>query len=234
MLSGDSIVNTKSLHLSAALIATGLLVTGCATTSMEKTTERLPVISKDGSAFYYQCNNGFGFPAQGNENSITVFLKSGPRKLSDNHVEQGFHYSSGNITLQGVGDQAYFNDGKQRYQCQIDRRKSQWEDAKYRGADFVAMGNEPGWKLELSLTGDMFYIGSYGTESFRIETPKPTHGKNGPLVFAAQNSEHSLWLSIDKKPCVDSMKGEQFDASVSLVVDDKPLTGCGMILNPLD
>lgn len=95
------------------------------------------------------------------------------------------------------------------------------------------MGNEPGWKIQLSLTGDMLYLGNYGTESFRIETPKPSHANNGPVVFAAQNAEHSLWLTIDRKPCVDSMKGDLFDASVSVVVDDKPLTGCGMILNPL-
>lgn len=108
-----------------------LLMVGCATSPVSKT-GRLPVLNKAGFAFYYQCNNGFGFPAQGTKNAITVFLKDGSRRLSDNHVEQGFYYSSGKVSLQGVGNQAYFNDGEQRYQCQIDSRKSLWEEARYR------------------------------------------------------------------------------------------------------
>ncbi|KEQ12813.1 hypothetical protein GZ77_20375 [Endozoicomonas montiporae] len=212
-----------------------LILAGCASSPAvhHQPEERLPVVSKEGSAFYYQCDKDFGFPAHGTEDAITVDLKDGSHTLRRNSVEAGFHYSQGKISLQGKGDQAYFNDGSQRYQCVIDRRKSLWEDARYRGADFIAMGNEPGWKLELSRQGDMLYIGDYGTVSFRIATPKSSHANKSPLVFAAKDAEHSLWLSIEDKPCVDTMKGDRFDVSVSLVVDGRPLTGCGMILNPL-
>ena len=223
-----------SLKGAGTLVAC-LMIAGCTSTTVvkDKAAQRLPVTSKDGSAFYYQCDNGFGFAAQGTEDAITVELKNGSRTLKRNSVETGFHYSSGNISLQGKGNQAYFNDGSRRYMCQIDRRQSLFEDARFRGADFVAMGNEPGWKLELSRTGDMLYIGNYGTVSFRIATPESSHANKSPLVFAARDAEHSVWLTIEDKPCVDTMKGDRFDVSVSLVVDGQPLTGCGMILNPL-
>lgn len=212
-----------------------LLLAGCISTPVTKdeSGQRLPVTSKDGSAFYYQCDNQFGFAAHGTEDGITVDLKNGPRTLKQNSVESGFHYSAGNISLQGKGDQAYFNDGNRRYMCQIDRRKSIFEDARFRGADFIAMGNEPGWKLELSRKGDMVYVGDYGTVSIRLPTPQSSHANKSPLVFAAKGVEHSLWLSIEERHCVDTMKGDYFDVSVTLVVDGRPLNGCGMILNPL-
>ena len=212
-----------------------LLLAGCASSPVTKNEpdQRLPVTSKEGSAFYYQCDNQFGFAAHGTENGITVELKNRPVTLNLNSVESGFHYSSGNISLQGKGDQAYFNDGNRRYMCQIDRRKSIFEDARYRGAEVIAMGNEPGWKLELNRTGDMVYVGDYGTVSIRLPTPRSSHANKLPLVFAAKGAEHSLWLSIEERHCVDSMKGDDFDVSVSLVVDGRPLTGCGMILKPL-
>ena len=212
-----------------------LILAGCASSTAvnNKPGQRLPVISKEGSAFYYQCDKGLGFPARGTENTITVDLKDGSHTLKPNLVASGFHYSLGKISLQGKGDHAYFYDGSQRYKCQIDRRKSLWEDARYRGADFIAVGNEPGWKLELSRKGDMLYVGDYGTVSFRVATPKPSQTNKGPLVFAARDAAHSLWLSIEDKPCVDTMQGDRFDVSVSLVVDGKPLAGCGMILNPI-
>ena len=227
-------MSVVSLRRSGGLAAC-LILTGCASSTAvdNQSGQRLPVTSKEGSAFYYQCDKGFGFPAHGTENTITVDLKDGSHTLKRNLVASGFHYSLGKISLQGKGDEAYFNDGSQRYKCQIDRRKSLWEDARYRGADFIAMGNEPGWKLELSRKGDMLYVGDYGTVSFRIATPKSSHADKSPLIFAARDAEHSLWLSIEDQPCVDTMKGDRFDVSVSLVVDGRPLTGCGMILNPL-
>ena len=187
----------------------------------------------EGSAYFYQCNNGLGFAAKGTEESITIKLADGDHVLKPVAVETGFHFSDGTRTLQGKNDQAYFHDGQQRFMCQIDRRASFWEDARARGADFVALGNEPAWKLELSRTGDMLYIGNYGMSSFRIATPTPSHANKSPLVFAAKNAEHSLWLSIEDKPCTDTMKGNSFDVTVSLVVDDHHLSGCGMILNSL-
>ena len=209
-----------------------LLMTGCATTETAK--ERLPVIRKAGSAFYYQCTDGFGFPVEGSERGITLSLPGGTHRLKESTVDAGFHYSDGKVSLQGKGDQAILTMAGKRRNCQIDRRKSLWEDSRYRGADLVAMGNEPGWRLELSLEGDMLYIGSYGTESFRIPTPGFTRSDNGPYVFAARNAEHSLWVSIESKPCQDTMQGDQFEFSVSLVVDGRPLEGCGVMLNPLD
>lgn len=209
-----------------------LLMTGCATTQTAE--ERLPVTRKAGSAFYYQCTDGSGFPAEGSERGITLSLPDGKHKLVENTVASGFHYSDGKVSLQGQGDQAILTVSGKHRSCQIDRRKSLWEDSRYRGADLVAMGNEPGWKLELSLQGDMLYIGSYGTESFRMPTPRATRSGNGPYVFAARDAEHSLWVSIEGKPCQDTMKGDRFEFSVNLIADGKPLEGCAVMLNPFD
>ena len=208
-----------------------LLISGCATT--ETVNERLPQVRKDGSAFYYQCSDGFGFPAQGSERGITLLLGDNRHHLRESAVDSGFHYSDGKVTLQGKGDQAVLTIAGKHRSCQIDRRKSVWEDSRYRGADLVAMGNEPGWKLELSQKGDMYYIGDYGTVSFRIPTPKVSHDGNGPYVFAARGTENSLWVSIENKPCIDSMNGDRFDLSVSLIVNGRHLQGCGVMLNPL-
>ena len=209
----------------------GLLVSGCAT--IDSTKERLPLVQKDGSAFYYQCADDIGFPAQGSEKGISVLVDGSWHALMENPVDSGFHYSDGKVTLQGKGDQAIMTVAGKHHTCQIDRRKSVLEDSRYRGADLLAMGNEPGWKLELSQNGDMYYVGDYGTVKFRIPTPKPSRNGDGPYVYAARDSENSLWLSIESKPCRDTMKGDLFEVSVSLIANGKHLQGCGTVLNPL-
>lgn len=41
--------------------------------------------------------------------------------------------------------------GKKRHvHCKNNRAEAIWEDAKLRGVDFRAVGNEPGWHLELT------------------------------------------------------------------------------------
>ena len=53
--------------------------------------------------------------------------------------------------------------------CRENRRRSILEDARARGVEFRASGNEPGWVWEL-LADRMIFIGAYGAE--RVTTPR--------------------------------------------------------------
>ena len=54
-----------------------------------------------------------------------------------------------------------------------------WEDAKLRGVDFRAVGNEPGWNLEISADGEMVFIGNYGQTEYKFPTPEPSVARAG-------------------------------------------------------
>ena len=204
-------------------------LTGCVATE-DITGSRLPLENASGSGVFYDCNGGYSFAAHINDNDSLLFLPEGRLKLR-REVAQGVEqYTSGQKKFRREGGQAELNVNSRHYQCQLNRRKSIWEDARYRGADLVAMGNEPGWKLEMSLQGDIVYSGDYGMVHFRVPTP-PGKQQAGVTIYQVDDGEHDMKLSIEDRPCQDDMAGDHFDATVMLQLDGRQLRGCGMVLH---
>lgn len=109
-------------------------------------------------------------------------------------------------------------------------RRSVVEDARRRGVEFRAVGNEPGWVLELS-SQMIVFVGNYG--SARIATPRPAPAMDEgarETIYAAVTEAHRLTLRIREVECVDSMSGEQWEATVEVEVDGKTYRGCGATL----
>ena len=107
--------------------------------------------------------------------------------------------------------------------------RAPWEDARRRGVNFRAVGNEPGWYLEWQEGRQLLYVGSYGSE--RILLPDPgVQWQEGVRLIQAREGGQEVIVEIQTEACMDSMSGRQYPASVSLVVNGNPLKGCGMDL----
>lgn len=123
-------------------------------------------------------------------------------------------------------------DGDAYAKCVENVKKSIWEDAKLRGVSFRAVGNEPGWHLELMPGHHIHFVYDYGQKEVFTPVPKPVViVQEKKTVYQAQTEAHKLKLTIKNEPCHDTMSGEAFESKVMVVLDGKIFRGCGRALH---
>lgn len=124
--------------------------------------------------YVYECPDGFGFVVRIEGETAWLFL---PRKtLSLPHVASGSgaRYSDGTVSYWGKGEEALLEAGDEVHRgCRNDRAKAIWEQAKLDGVDFRAVGNEPGWTLEIRWRERIVFVGDYGRSRYEFPAPEP-------------------------------------------------------------
>lgn len=100
-------------------------------------------------------------------------------------------------------------------------------DARARGIDFRAVGQEPAWVVELKEGDHITALLDYGATSLLLPTPEGQNAPDGTLTYDATTDTDHLTLAIKTKVCVDVMSGESHPAIVTLTVNDKTYNGCG-------
>lgn len=116
--------------------------------------------------------------------------------------------------------------GEERRDCVRSNRASPWDVAADNGVAFRAVGQEPGWLVELdegeeglSLTAHLDY-GQRLVEVLELEREGDT--------WSGQTADGTgIELTVEERDCADIMSGERFPATATLVVDDNPYEGCG-------
>jgi uncharacterized membrane protein len=109
--------------------------------------------------------------------------------------------------------------------------RTPWEAARLRGASFRAVGNEPGWSVEIQSGERIVFETDYGQT--RVATPLPAPRiESDPerTSYHARSKAHELTLVIEPGPCQDDMSGERFELRASVVLDGREHRGCGRAL----
>jgi uncharacterized membrane protein len=108
-----------------------------------------------------------------------------------------------------------------------------WAAACRRGVVFRAVGQEPGWLLEIDGERRMLLTTDYGEQ--RIEAQLPVPGRRGrQLLYGAQTTAGMLRIAITEAECQDIMSGELFPAAVTVTLAARELEGCGRPLGTPD
>ncbi|HHJ17489.1 MAG TPA: hypothetical protein ENJ80_12405 [Gammaproteobacteria bacterium] len=157
-----------------------------------------------------------------------VFRPGGTLRLPSVPGEAG-SYSDGSFMLLIEGQTARLGAvGADPVLCRNDRRSAIWEKAKLDGADFRAVGNEPGWHLEIREQSRIVLVADYGAS--RVELPLPE-----PITDTATRTTRwdagELVLEVTGRPCRDSMSGELFETEVRVTWQGRTLRGCGRALH---
>lgn len=132
-----------------------------------------------------------------------------------------FHSKGATATLVLAGEPAR--------DCVPAREASPWNAALLRGVAFRAVGNEPGWFVELA-RGEAPRLRAkldYGERELVVERMAPRGAG-----FEGRAGEVPVRLDIRREPCTDGMSGQRFEAGVSLRVGERAYTGCGAFLEP--
>ena len=150
-------------------------------------------------------------------------------RLTRQPTGSGARYSDGKVTVWNKGREASLDVGGLTYRCTESRVRSVRADARLRGVDFRATGNEPGWALEM--LQDRIVFLDQGGAHLTVPRPAPqVDPESGEMVYAAETEGHRLRVLIRERECVDSMSGERAESSVAIEIDGRAYRGCGYAL----
>jgi uncharacterized membrane protein len=115
-----------------------------------------------------------------------------------------------------------------REQEQEQAKNNVWHAAKLRGVAFRAIGQEPGWLLEITNGEEILLVTDYGKNKNSYPFVKPQEDKNARKTVFQINADTSVL--IEGKACNDTMSGEFFEVTVTVTQGGKKLKGCGRAL----
>ena len=103
-----------------------------------------------------------------------------------------------------------------------------WHAAKLRGVAFRAVGQEPGWLLEITTGEQIVVVTNYGQnrQTFPYVEPQE-YPDERRSVFQLDSDSRVL---IEGTSCTDTMSGESFEVTVTVTLDGKEFRGCGRAL----
>jgi membrane-bound inhibitor of C-type lysozyme len=189
--------------------------------------------SAETQTFVYECGEEYEFVARVEGEKAWLFLPGRTVPLPQVPSGAGAKYSNGQITYWNKGEEALILFGEQdRYSCRNNRQRAVWEHAKLNGVSFRAVGNEPGWHLEIYMGERIVLVTDYGESRLEFAVPEPeTDPRARTTTYRIQDGEHDLTILIEGKPCQDTMSGEEFDSTVTVTLDGRTLLGCGRALH---
>lgn len=189
-----------------------------------------------GERINFQCNE-LAVGATFDESSETMRLSySGQRlELPLAVSASGARYAdeAGNeFWSRGLDEATLTLAGEERRQCNRSDRASPWDVAADNGIAFRAVGQEPGWLVELeegegdqdaSLTAHLDY-GQRLLEATGLQREDDT--------WSGQATDGTgVELMIEQRECADVMSGERFPAAATLAVNGHAYEGCGAWLS---
>ena len=183
--------------------------------------------------YVYECPDDYSFVARIESGKAWLFLPGNTVELAQVPSASGTKYSNGINTFWSKGNEAMIETSKDKHTgCKNNRARAIWEHAKLNGVDFRATGNEPGWYMEISNKEDILLVTDYGQRTYRftssIINSKP-HDRT--TTYHAHNKGNMVEIVIKGIACQDSMSGEAFSATVSVIVNNRKYRGCGKALH---
>lgn len=232
-----------SLQFSRLVIGLLIVVFFCGCSSEEDDTPKdlqketsqavLPNFSSVSTSdvFVYECGDSLQFTAHVTSDSTWLFLPDTTLKVLPVSTGSGARYEGNAYLFWSKEQEAILQKPRGSFlTCQAVPQEKSWQAAKLRGVDFRALGQEPGWHLEITNGKHIRYVGNYGQDTVYTPVPDP-QTEQQRTVYQVDTEDHRLEVEIIDKPCTDSMSGFELRSTVSVTIDGTTYRGCGRILN---
>lgn len=111
---------------------------------------------------------------------------------------------------------------------------SPWDAAAARGVGFRAVGNEPGWFMEVDRGANPALRATldYGERIIEVASAQVLDGD--PPGYEGTTADGTrVVVQVRREACSDGMSDRSYEASVALQVGERTYQGCGRFLNPL-
>lgn len=105
-------------------------------------------------------------------------------------------------------------------------RRDPWREAGERGIDFRAVGQEPGWYLEIDAGRSLRLVYDYGERNVVTSAPVASTGAER-TTYTGKTGTDVVTVIVEDRPCEDVMSGEPSPNTVTVTVEGRELRGCG-------
>jgi membrane-bound inhibitor of C-type lysozyme len=184
-------------------------------------------------AYVWQCADGQTLVMRNlfRERAIAIDFHDGTRRLDQTPSGSGARYADGTMVFWTKGSSAMLErQGEPAVQCEERRADSLREDARARGVVYRALGNEPGWILEVGPANRLSWTTNYGQDRHDFGQAQATTAPDGTNVYTAQQDGVSIKASLKAERCIDD--GDvAYDHVVTVESGGQTYRGCGTRLN---
>jgi putative lipoprotein len=183
----------------------------------ERITDTPPIVAR------FDCDT-FALTATFHDGRVTLDLPTRTMTLPQTPAASGARFGDAQTTFWNKGMEATLEiDGRSEHCLE---RRDPWQDAQDRGVDFRAIGQEPGWFLEIDREQQIRLVYDYAEH--QAITPVPVPVVSGTTrAYDVTTDDHRLRIVIEERGCNDVMSGEAFPRTVTVTIDDRTLHGCG-------
>ncbi|MBU8978225.1 YbaY family lipoprotein [Lysobacter sp. MMG2] len=143
---------------------------------------------------------------------------SGARYADEKGNEFWTKGDSGTLTLDG-----------QKHECTQTQAASPWDAARARNIAFRAVGNEPGWLVEVGKGATPPLHAELDFGSRTLDIAQTQRNAQGDAWTGKTASGTQVELKAERTPCQDD-SGARFDVTARLQAGGKNYTGCGAFL----
>lgn len=186
----------------------------------------------------YDCSSDAGasvlVTARVGRESAEVWL---PEQFASRHAvlvpavsASGARYSGDGIVLSTRGEREALVeiDGVEYENCVENRVESIWADARLRGVTVRAVGNEPGWLLEITDGGLLHLTYDYGEGELAVPAPEPEVDEAARVAtYHATADDVTVRVEVEDLTCIDNMSGFEFEKTVTVELGERTFYGCG-------
>lgn len=231
-------INNSSFYLKSGLaIIPIILLSACCYESIQGTEIHSELQDNQAITFVYDCDE-YSFTARIEGQQVWLFLPGKTINLPNVVSASGAKYSDGGTVFWNKGEEALLILGKnslgsmKQRNCINNRKKAIWEHAKLNGVDFKAVGNEPGWYLEISQGKQILLVTDYGENRFVFSTSESEIDSQVHLTtYWANQDGNQLLITIEGRSCHDTMSGDVYASRVKVTINQKSYQGCGAALH---
>ena len=127
--------------------------------------------------------------------------------------------------------------GARMFAAGPDRVRALWDGVLFeleRDQDLTAVGQEPGWFLELTQGKELRLIYAYGEKRVIIPAPPGTRDSSGAVMYRAKADSTDLAILVTRANCADAMSGKPYPMTVTVTVNGETLRGCGETMPVID
>ncbi|MGH7543809.1 MAG: MliC family protein [Gemmatimonadota bacterium] len=190
-----------------------------------------PADAIDTESFSYGCGGEYRFVAQmeNDGESVRLLLPDTTLTLPRVVSASGARYGAGPFVYWSQGEEARLETRRETFtDCVSDGGGPAWREAQAHGIRFRAVGQEPGWLLDLQADGRIDIEADYGETVYRFPPVDPeTDAGVGRTVYRIETEIHRATILIEDEPCRDVMSGWPFEATVRMDLDGREYRGCG-------
>ncbi len=226
----------RILRIAAIPLVMFLILGGCGRSGNEAGQQQAAPDSSAGPesvTCVFESDDGFEVVADLQEESAWVFLPGRTLELERVPSGSGEKFSDGEVTLWRQGEEAILlRAGQADIHLRNNRQRAVWEHAKLAGMDFRAVGNEPGWVLEIWEGGRVVFRGDYGQSVHEFTGAEPINDQDArTTTYICRNDGHELVVLLSATPCRDTMADQEYETTVTVTLDGKEFHGCGQALH---